>query len=111
MGLSGGGERSVSRPAKSRPPAGSLAGARQNSRTRPGPAASPSSRSVRANAVRRSTSSATEQLGLCALEILVVLQCPAERLTRGVPVRAYGAEQRQRASPVDRLRNTRGFDE
>src|SRR5205814_6436154 len=102
---SSGRETSVRRPAQYRSPTGSAAAARQNSTTRPGPTARPSSRSARAKATRRAAGSATEELGLHSPQVVVVLQRPPERLARRVPVRAVGAEERERARPVDRLRD------
>src|ERR671935_391933 len=98
---------SVKRPAQYRSPGESAAAARQNSTTRPGPTARPSSRSARAKPTSRAVGSATEELGLHAPQVVVVLQRPPERLARGLAVRAVGAEERKRARPVDRLRDPR----
>src|SRR5262249_59726217 len=91
------------RPAQYRSSGGSWADARQNSMTRPGPTATPSSRSARAKATSRSTSSATEELDSRALEVVAVLERPAERLASGLAVGSVNTEQRERARPVDRL--------
>src|SRR5919201_3644749 len=98
---------SVSRPAQYRSSAGSAAAARQNSTTRPGPTARPSSRSARAKATKRTAGSATEELRLDSPQVVVVLQRPPERGARGLAVRAVGAEELERACPVDRLRDPR----
>src|SRR6266542_3099862 len=100
-------ETSVSRPAQYRSPAGSVAAALQKSTTRPGPTASPSARNARANATSRPSSSATEELGLHAAQVVVVLQRPAERFAPCAAVGAVGAQERERPGPVDRLRDPR----
>src|SRR5919201_6813621 len=98
-------EQRVNRPAQYRSSARNNEAARQKSMTHAGSAAIPSLRRARANETRRVISSGTEQLGLCASQVVDVLDGPTECLARGFAVDRIGAENGERSRPVDRLRD------